>query len=66
MEWLAKMMNEYNESYFKDENEAVTNLNEIIFGNRNLINNHTDNSVPLVQSYFAINGNEINEFLKQF
>jgi hypothetical protein len=48
MEWLAKMMNEYNESYFKDENEAIANLNEIIFGNRNLINNHTDNSVPLV------------------
>lgn len=65
MEKLANILTDYNETYFKNPDEAINNLSEILFGHRQLVTSSPDVAVPLAQDYLAIYQDRINPMLRE-
>lgn len=61
MEWLSKMITDYDETYFKNKDELTKNLEEILSIQRN--NLDPNNIVPAMEQYLTIYGDEINPLL---
>ena len=66
MEHLSEVISKYNEEFFKDQNAAINNFNEILYGHRQKVIENTDSAVPTAERFLATYNDKINPLLYFF
>lgn len=62
-EYLANMIENFNESYFKNKDAVIRNIEEILFGEQSKINRDVEHASERVEQFLHIYDNVINPLL---
>ena len=62
-EYLADMMENFNEDYFKNKDAVIRNIEEILFGEQSKINRDVEHASERVEQFLHIYDNVINPLL---
>ena len=66
MEHLSEVISKYNEEFFKNQNAAINNFNEILYGHRQTVIENADSAVPTAERFLATYNDKINPLLYFF